>query len=85
MEVTVDVADASGKVLADMTRTAAQGSVVQTAVFDAQQQAADDEVARIVAANMGRGASRAGLGGASSAASAAAHARHHHAKKAEQS
>jgi membrane fusion protein (multidrug efflux system) len=86
MEVTVDVADTSGKVLADVTRTAAQGSVVQTAVFDAQQQAADDEVARIVAANMGRGASRPAPGGAVSiAASSATRTRHHHAKKAEQS
>src|SRR3989344_4872387 len=51
MEVKVDTADQSGKTLADTQRTT---PVAATAVFDAQFKAADDEVAHIIAANLGR-------------------------------
>jgi len=51
MEVKVDTADQSGKTLADTQRTA---PVAATSVFDAQFKAADDEVAQIIAANLGR-------------------------------
>ena len=51
MEVKVDTADQSGKTLADTQRTA---PVAATTVFDAQFKAADDEVAQIIAANLGR-------------------------------
>ncbi|EER57973.1 secretion protein HlyD family protein, partial [Acidovorax delafieldii 2AN] len=51
MEVKVDTADQSGKTLADTQRTA---PVAATAVFDEQFKAADDEVAHIIAANLGR-------------------------------
>jgi len=50
MEVAVDVADTSGKTLAEAPR---QQPVAQTAVFDALSQAADAEVARVVLANGG--------------------------------
>jgi membrane fusion protein (multidrug efflux system) len=53
MEVTVDVADQNGRTLADTPRTAAQGAVASTTVFDALEHDADAEVARIVAANGG--------------------------------
>ena len=51
MEVKVDTADQSGKALADTQRTA---PVAATTVFDEQLQAADADVARIIAANLGR-------------------------------
>ena len=51
MEVKVDTADQSGKALADTQRTA---PVAATTVFDEQLKAADDDVARIIAANLGR-------------------------------
>jgi len=51
MEVKVDTADQSGKTLADTQRTA---PVAATTVFDEQFKAADDEVAQIIAANLGR-------------------------------
>jgi membrane fusion protein (multidrug efflux system) len=51
MEVKVDTANQSGKTLADTQRTT---PVASTAVFDAQFKAADDEVANIIAANLGR-------------------------------
>ena len=51
MEVKVDTADQSGKTLADTQRTT---PVAATAVFDEQFKAADDEVAHIIAANLGR-------------------------------
>jgi len=51
MDVTVDTAEQGGKSLADVPRDKA---VVETAVFDAQQRAADADVQRIVAASLGR-------------------------------
>lgn len=51
MEVKVDTADQSGKTLADTQRTT---PVAATAVFDEQFKAANDEVAHIIAANLGR-------------------------------
>jgi membrane fusion protein (multidrug efflux system) len=53
MEVSVDVADESGKSLADAPRTAQQGAVASTAVFDHLSHDADLLVARIVAENGG--------------------------------
>jgi membrane fusion protein (multidrug efflux system) len=50
MEVDVDVADTSGKTLADAPRAQ---PVAQTTVFDQASQAADAEVARVVQANLG--------------------------------
>jgi len=51
MNVKVDVADESGRAVADTPRT--QGAVASTTVFDSLQHDADTEVARIVAANGG--------------------------------
>jgi membrane fusion protein (multidrug efflux system) len=51
MNVTVDVADQSGRSVADTPRT--QGAVASTTVFDSLQHDADLEVANIVAANGG--------------------------------
>lgn len=51
MDVTVDTHEQGGKTLADVQR---QTPVAATAVFDAQLQAADKEVARIVSANLGQ-------------------------------
>ena len=51
MEVKVDTSDQSGKTLADTQRTA---PVAATTVFDEQFKAADNEVAQIIAANLGR-------------------------------
>ncbi len=51
MEVKVDTADQSGKALADTPRAT---PVAATAVFDQQFKAADEEVAHIIAANLGR-------------------------------
>ncbi|HYP33645.1 MAG TPA: HlyD family secretion protein, partial [Burkholderiaceae bacterium] len=51
MNVTVDVADQSGRAVADTPRT--QGAVASTTVFDSLQRDADAEVASIVAANGG--------------------------------
>jgi membrane fusion protein (multidrug efflux system) len=53
MNVTVDVADESGRSVSDTPRTQAQGAVASTDVFDSLQHDADAEVARIVAANGG--------------------------------
>lgn len=50
MEVSVDVADAGGKALADAPRAQ---PVAQTAVFDVLAAAADAEVARVIRANLG--------------------------------
>ncbi len=79
MEVTVDVADQGGKVLADAQRNASLGAVASTQVFEAQQAAADAEVARIVAANGGGRAYAAG--GAMSASAATSRAHHGHTSK----
>lgn len=56
MEVKVDTADQSGKSLADTQRTT---PVAATTVFDEQFKAADNEVAHIIAANLGRKATAA--------------------------
>ena len=50
MEVTVDTADQSGKALADANHDVA---VSITDIYDSQQAAADLEVKRIIAANLG--------------------------------
>jgi len=55
MDVTVDTSDQSGKALADATREA---NVAATAIYDSQQAAADAEVKRIIAANLGRQSSQ---------------------------
>ena len=52
MDVTVDTQDRNGHMLADAPRTQA---VAQTAVYDALDQGAAEEVARIIAANAGAG------------------------------
>ena len=51
MDVTVDTQDSSGKALADAPRDAAAAT---TTVFEAQQQAAEERVARIISANLGQ-------------------------------
>jgi membrane fusion protein, multidrug efflux system len=51
MEATVDITDQSGKTLADAPRTASQ---VQTTVYAALDQKADDEVQRVIASNAGQ-------------------------------
>jgi len=91
MNVTVDVADESGRSVADTPRTQAQGAVASTTVFDSQQRDADAEVARIVAANGGgrikSTATAQAASGPSAAAAAAAPvkvasaAKHHHHKQ----
>jgi len=72
MYATVDVADESGRTVADTPRTAAQGAVSSTDVFDAARHDADAEVARIIAANGGGRVAVAKAPAASAAASAAA-------------
>jgi len=52
MEVNVDTRDQSGQLLATSPRTE---PLARTAVFEAQQKAADADVERIVAAALGRG------------------------------
>ncbi|MGZ5181812.1 MAG: efflux RND transporter periplasmic adaptor subunit [Ramlibacter sp.] len=61
MDATVDVTNQGGKTLADAPRTAPAS---QTPVFTTQDAAADAEVRRIIAANLGRGSSTAALGAA---------------------
>jgi len=51
MDVTVDTQDQSGKALADMPRSTPAAS---TAVFEAQERAADAEVQRVLATSLGR-------------------------------
>ncbi|MDT7515142.1 HlyD family efflux transporter periplasmic adaptor subunit [Rhodoferax mekongensis] len=53
MEATVDVTDQSGKSLADAPRSA---SATQTDVYTVLDQQASDEVRKVIAANLGRGA-----------------------------
>ncbi|MDZ7892690.1 MAG: HlyD family efflux transporter periplasmic adaptor subunit [Rhodoferax sp.] len=53
MEATVDVTDQTGKSLADAPRAA---SVTQTDVYTVLDQQANDEVRKVIAANLGRGA-----------------------------
>ena len=93
MNVTVNVADESGSSVESTPRTAAQGAIASTTVFDSLQHDADAEVARIVAANGGGRmkvqASAAPSAAAASAPTAAASAplkvasavRHHHHKQ----
>ncbi len=50
MDVMVDTTDQTGKILSDATR---DGNVAVTAIYDTQNVAADAEVARIIAANLG--------------------------------
>ena len=71
MNVTVNVADESGRSISDTPRTAAQGAVSATTVFDSLQHDADTEVARIVAAN-GGGRMKVQASAAPQAASASA-------------
>ena len=71
MDVTVDVTQQDGKVLADAAKAPA---TVQTQVFDALDARADEEVKRIVAAQLGkRVAASAGSQVASAAKGTAAH------------
>ena len=51
MEATVDTSDQSGKTLADTARPA---SAVQTEVYASMDKGADDEVRRVIAANLGK-------------------------------
>ena len=53
MTATVDVKDEDGRTISDTPRTAAQGAVSSTDVFDSMRHDADAEVARIIAANGG--------------------------------
>jgi membrane fusion protein (multidrug efflux system) len=53
MNVTVDVADESGRSVSDTPRTTAQGAIASTNVYDTASHDADAEVARIIAANGG--------------------------------
>jgi membrane fusion protein (multidrug efflux system) len=53
MEATVDVSDQSGKTLADAPRAA---SITQTDVYTLLDHAANEEVRKVIAANLGRGA-----------------------------
>jgi len=87
MNVTVNVADESGRTVADTPRTQAQGAIASTTVFDSLQHDADAEVARIVAANGGGHLKPTATAQAASAPSAAAAtapvkvasaAKHHH-------
>jgi len=57
MEVKVDIRDQDGKALADTQRST---PVAATPVFDAQLQAADEDVQKIIAANLGRKLTLAG-------------------------
>jgi membrane fusion protein (multidrug efflux system) len=65
MDVKVDVSRSDGRMLADASQATPAGHAT-TAVFDDGKAAADADVQRIIAANMGRGAA--------AAAAAAAHA-----------
>ena len=56
MDVKVDISDQSGKALADAVR---EDNVSATAIYDSQQAAADAEVKRIIAANLGPQTSQA--------------------------
>ncbi|WIT11077.1 efflux RND transporter periplasmic adaptor subunit [Paucibacter sediminis] len=57
MNVAVDVRDQAGKSVADVPRSA---PLAATKVFDAQDQAAEAEVARIIKANLGHAAAKSG-------------------------
>jgi membrane fusion protein (multidrug efflux system) len=89
MNVTVDVSDENGRSVSDTPRTAAQGAVASTTVFDSLSRDADAEVARIIAANGGgrakprtaAAAPTASASGASVKLAAAEPTRHHHHKQ----
>ncbi len=68
MTVTVDVTNQDGSMVSSTPRTAAQGAVASTTVFDSMQHDADAEVAKIIAAN---GGGKATVRPAASAASSA--------------
>lgn len=53
MTATVNVLDENGLTVSETPRTKAQGAVASTTVFDTLPQHADEEVARIIAANGG--------------------------------
>jgi membrane fusion protein (multidrug efflux system) len=69
MEATVDVAKQDGKTLADAPRASA---LAQTQAFASQDDGAEAEVRRVIAANTGRGPAVMGAAAATSTASAAA-------------
>ena len=71
MDVKVSTADQSGKSLSDTQRTE---PVAATRVFDAQMQAADEAVAHIIAANLGRRHAAQAASRAGAARGATAHA-----------
>lgn len=71
METEVDVRDQSGKTLADAERTT---PVASTKVFDAQLQAADEDVRQIIAANLGRKGTAPSIARAKAATGALQHA-----------
>ena len=71
METEVDVRDQSGKTLADAERTT---PVASTKVFDAQLQAADEDVRQIIAANLGRKGTATSTARAKAATGALQHA-----------
>ncbi|MCK9688600.1 HlyD family efflux transporter periplasmic adaptor subunit [Scleromatobacter humisilvae] len=88
MNVSVNVADESGRSVSDTPRTQAQGAIASTTVFDSLQHDADAEVARIVAANGGGRIKVQDAPVAASAPTAAASSvkvasatRHHHHKQ----
>ncbi|MEP6506297.1 MAG: HlyD family efflux transporter periplasmic adaptor subunit, partial [Betaproteobacteria bacterium] len=72
MTATVDVADEDGRTISDTPRTAAQGAVSSTDVFDSMRHDADAEVARIIAANGGGRAAAAKAPAAAAVPQAAA-------------
>ena len=91
MNVTVDVSDENGRSVSDTPRTAAQGAVASTTVFDSLSHDADAEVARIIAANgggraktqaaaapQGASAPTASASGAGVKVASAEPSRHHH-------
>ncbi|OWQ92251.1 EmrA/EmrK family multidrug efflux transporter periplasmic adaptor subunit [Roseateles aquatilis] len=57
MDVQVDIRDQGGQMLAAATGSSAPR--LQTTIFDAQEKAADDQVSRIIAANLGKAAAKA--------------------------
>ena len=56
MDVQVDIRDQDGQMLA--AATGASAPRLQTTIFDAQEKAADDQVNKIIAANLGKAAAK---------------------------
>jgi len=54
MDVQVDIRDQGGPMLA--AATGASAPRLQTTIFDAQEKAADEQVGRIIASNLGKAA-----------------------------